>query len=166
MDQKKKVCHNHNEIQNYHITAKDHRPFNFILSVHDVFIARKWLLLWTILSQYPAGLSGIMNKNNAEKLNVSNLCVRLLMMTRVCFHIQYVRCIFHVAWPQFRSCSRSNVNSFFFFFFFVTEAQEFILWSEMIGLDVGYESVLFALLYLIFITWHWQTVFFLYPVTV
>lgn len=51
MDQKKKknVCHNPNGMETSH-PAKDQHPFNFFLSVHDVFITAN--NDWTIASQY------------------------------------------------------------------------------------------------------------------
>lgn len=86
-----------------------------------------FLLLETIATMnntvtIPAGLSGKMYELML-RLNVTNLCVRVLMMTRVCRHVQYIHCIFHLAWPQIKGCRKYNVNSFLF----VIEAQQFIL---------------------------------------
>lgn len=58
-----------------------HHPFDFFLSVHDVFIARNdcYYELY-ILSQY------LLVCQETEWFNVSNFCVRLLLMSRVCRH--------------------------------------------------------------------------------
>lgn len=95
--------------------AKDHHP------THSTFssLCMMFLLLEMIATMnntvtIPAGLSGNMNKLMLRITTKCNLCVRVLMMTRVFYHIPSVCCISHLAWPQIKCFSKYNVNSFLF----------------------------------------------------